>query len=320
MRGPLHGEASPSSRPRRCCSSGSWAILAGVDRGVWAATALTPAAALLLVRLFAIQHDCGHYAFFSSRRANDVLGVLIGIVTLTPYTSWRKSHGLHHATSGNLDRRGFGDIKTLTVREYQASPRGRRFAYRLYRHPLVLFGLGPAWQFFIRHRVPLPGTMGDPRAWVNSLISNFGVAALLATGWLALGWEPLLLGWLPAMLLAALIGVWLFYVQHQFDGTYWEKARAWDFEAAAVKGCSLYDLPRLLHWATGHLGFHHIHHLSSRIPNYRLRECFERHPELQNVTRLTFAESLRCSRLALWDEARRRLVSFAEIRALASRE
>jgi acyl-lipid omega-6 desaturase (Delta-12 desaturase) len=290
------------------------AILAGLDHELWAAAALVPVASLLLVRLFAIQHDCGHYAFLASRRANDVLGTVIGIVTLTPYTSWRKSHALHHANSGNLDRRGVGDITTLTVREYRISSSRRRLAYRLYRHPLVLFVLGPAWQFFVRHRLPLRGTMRDRGAWMSSCGSNFGIVALLAAGGLAVGWEPLLLGWLPMMLLAAGIGVWLFYVQHQFDRTYWEKPGTWDFEAAAVNGCSLYDLPRFLHWATGHLGFHHIHHLSSRIPNYRLRECFERHSELRDVTRLTLLESLRAARLALWDESHRRLVSFAEAR------
>jgi omega-6 fatty acid desaturase (delta-12 desaturase) len=290
------------------------ALLTALDHEFWIAAALVPLAALLLVRLFAIQHDCGHYAFFTSRCANDLLGRIIGVLTLTPYGPWRKAHAIHHATSGNLDKRGAGDISTLTVREYLARPFHARLAYRLYRHPIVLFGIGPAWQFLVRHRLPMRGTLRDGGAWVSSFVTNVAVGCVLAGIWLLAGWQPLLLGWLPMMLLAASIGVWLFYVQHQFEDTYWEPAYAWDFDAAAMEGCSHYDLPRVLHWMTGHLGFHHIHHLSSRIPNYRLRECFERHPELRKVRRLSFRESLRCPRLALWDEARRRLVSFKEAR------
>jgi omega-6 fatty acid desaturase (delta-12 desaturase) len=290
------------------------ALLAGLDHEVWAAMALVPLAAFLLVRLFAIQHDCGHYSFFVSRRANDLLGGLIGILTLTPYGLWRKTHAVHHATSGNLDKRGVGDISTLTVREYFACPFRMRLAYRLYRHPLVLFGIGPGWQFLVRHRLPTRGTLRDGSAWASSFIANVGIAGMLTGIWLLVGWQPLLLGWLPMMLIAASVGVWLFYVQHQFEDTYWERAGAWDFNAAAIGGCSFYDLPRILHWLTGHLGFHHIHHLSSRIPNYRLSECFENQPELRKVRHLSFGESLRCPRLALWDEARRRLVSFAEAR------
>jgi omega-6 fatty acid desaturase (delta-12 desaturase) len=290
------------------------ALLAGLDHGFWAAAALVPVAALLLVRLFAIQHDCGHYSFFASRRANDLLGGLIGVLTLTPYGLWRKAHATHHATSGNLDRRGVGDISTLTVREYFARPFHARLAYRLYRHPIVLFGIGPGWQFLVRHRLPTRGTLRDGSAWASSFIANAGIIGVLTGLWLLVGWQPLLFGWLPMMLLASSIGVWLFYVQHQFEDTYWERAGTWDFDRAAIEGCSFYDLPRILHWFTGHLGFHHIHHLSSRIPNYRLRECFVILPVLRKVRLLSLGECMRCPRLSLWDESRRRLVSFTDAR------
>ena len=290
------------------------AMLYGLDRGFEAALLLAPVAAALLVRLFAIQHDCGHGSFFASRRANDLLGRTLGVLTLTPYTFWRRRHAVHHATSGNLDHRGVGDVTTVTIREYLSFPAWRRFAYRLYRHPLVMFGIGPAYQFVIRHRVPT----GHPRRyrqdWFSVLGTNTAIAAIIILAALTIGLKPLLLSYLPVILLAASIGVWLFYVQHQFEDAYWERRPHWTFHAAALEGCSFYDLPRVLHWVTGHIGFHHIHHMSSKIPNYRLRECYEQNPEFHKAKRLTLLESLKCPRLALWDEERRKLVPFRKIR------
>lgn len=293
------------------------AMLYGLEHGVWLILALAVPAAGLLVRMFAIQHDCGHGSFFKSRWANDLLGRSLGVLTLTPYDWWRRSHATHHATSGNLDRRGVGDIDTLTVREYFARSVWRRLSYRLYRHPLVLFGVGPIYLFFIRHRIPSTHPLRAPRDWLSVIGTNAAIAALVTAMALTVGLGPFLLAFLPVSAIGAAVGVWLFYVQHQFEDTYWSDTQHWSFRAAALEGCSYYDLPRVLHWFTGHIGLHHIHHLSSRIPNYRLRACFERHTEFHAAKRLTLWDSFRCARLALWDEDRRKLVSFRDARATA---
>jgi omega-6 fatty acid desaturase (delta-12 desaturase) len=289
------------------------AMFYALDHHFWPAMLLAVPAGALLVRLFAIQHDCGHGSFFRSRRANDIAGWLIGVVTMTPYGAWRHNHAIHHATSGNLDRRGIGDVDTLTLREYQTRSRWRRLAYRLYRHPVVLFGVGPAYLFLLRHRIPT-GAFRDRRIWLSSLGTNVAIALVIAILIATVGVLPLLTGYLPVILLGASIGVWLFYVQHQFEDTYWETGERWDFHAAAMEGCSYYDLPGVLHWVTGHLGLHHIHHLSSRIPNYRLRDCFDHSPALRSAKRLTLWSSLRCAKLALWDEEQRALVPFKAAR------
>lgn len=276
----------------------------------WAALLLSVPLAALLVRLFMIQHDCGHGSFFKRRWANDQTGRLIGVLTLTPYGFWRRRHALHHASSGHLDRRGVGDVTTMTRREYLASSRWRRSLYRFYRHPLIMFGLGPIYLFGIRHRIP---TGSNWRCWASVLGTNAAIAGLIAGLVQVGGLAPFLWVYVPTVLLAATAGVWLFYIQHQFEQTYWENGEIWDFHAAALQGCSFYDLPRPLHWVTCHIGLHHIHHLSSKIPNYRLRECFEQTPSLQSVRRIGLRESLRCARLAVWDEERKRLVSFKEL-------
>ncbi|MCF3945161.1 fatty acid desaturase [Acidiphilium sp. AL] len=285
-------------------------MFVALDHGILAAALLFPVGAVLLVRLFMFQHDCGHGSFFAARWANDLLGWVLGVLTLTPYTSWRGSHAIHHASAGNLDRRGIGDVTTLTLPEYLALPKWRRLAYRLYRHPLVMFGIGPIWLFFICNRIPAGNPRRRWRDWLSIIGTDAALAAMLATLVLTLGPAAVLLGWLPVMLLAASIGVWLFYIQHQFEDAYWEPRSRWDFRAAALQGASFYDLPRVLHWMTGNIGFHHIHHLSSRIPNYRLRECHEANPAFQAAPRLTLRASLKCARLALWDAERRKLVPF----------
>jgi omega-6 fatty acid desaturase (delta-12 desaturase) len=265
-----------------------------------------------------IQHDCGHGAFFRGRRANDWVGRVIGVLTLTPYDYWRRTHALHHATSGNLDRRGFGDIETLTVAEFRAKTAWQRFRYRLYRHPVVMFGLAPAYLFLLHHRLPV-GLMRDGwRPWMSPMATNAGVVVLGAAIIWPVGLGPFLLVQAPITLLAASIGIWLFYVQHQFEETYWEHDEAWSFHESALHGSSHYDLPLVLRWFTANIGLHHLHHLSSRIPYYRLPEVLRDRPELADVGRLTLWESLKSVRLVLWDEERRRLVSFRELRARQS--
>jgi len=228
-----------------------------------------PAAGLLL-RLFVLQHDCGHGSFFRTRAVNDWVGRVIGTVTLTPYDAWRRSHNAHHASSGNLDERGFGDIDTLTVREYLALPRWRRLRYRAYRHPLVMFGVGPAYLFLIRHRLPVGLMRKGWEPWISTMATNAATAALIVAMMWLVGAGPFLLVQLPIVLLAASMGVWLFYVQHQFEETVWAEDPAWNLHEAALHGSSHYDLPPVLRWLTGHIGVHHVHHLSSRVPFYRL--------------------------------------------------
>ena len=290
------------------------ALFYGVAHGIWLAAGFGLPAALFVVRLFIIQHDCGHGSFFKSRRANDMLGLVTSVLTLIPYNYWRRDHAIHHATSGNLDRRGRGDVNTLTVREYLASSPRRKLLYRLYRHPLVLLGLGPAYMLLVRYRVPSGESLRSWHDWVSMIGTNvaaaFGATAMVLT----IGPVTFMVTWGAVMLLAASIGVWLFYVQHQFEDTYWDHADRWSFHAAALEGSSFYDLPRALHWLSGWIGFHHIHHLASKIPNYRLSACFEQIPELQRVRRLTLWASVKAIGLTLWDEERRQLISF---RALA---
>jgi omega-6 fatty acid desaturase (delta-12 desaturase) len=267
------------------------------------------------MRLFMIQHDCGHGAFFPSRRANDWLGRVLGVLTLTPYAAWRRSHAVHHATSGNLARRGTGDVTTMTLREYQAATPRQRLGYRLYRHPLVLFGLGPAFLFGVRHRIPFGRFRDDPAGWASVMGTNAALLALGAGLVMLLGWQTFLIGYVPITLVGATAGVWLFYVQHQHEDTYWAWEPHWDFGTAAIEGSSWYDLPAVLRWVTANIGLHHLHHLSSRIPFYRLSACFAAHPEFRAARRLTLRTSLRTARLALWDEQARRLVSFRQARA-----
>jgi omega-6 fatty acid desaturase (delta-12 desaturase) len=294
-----------------------WILMwAALDAGFWISLLLAVPAAGFLVRLFMIQHDCGHGSLFPNRLANDWVGRVIGVITLTPYDFWRRAHALHHASSGNLDRRGIGDIDTLTVREFLALPRWRRLRYRLYRHPIVMFGLGPAYLFLLRHRLPagLMRTGWEP--WLSAMATNAAIAVLVATMIWLVGVGPFLFVQLPITLLAASIGVWLFYVQHQFEDTFWAHDEGWNFHEAALHGSSHYDLPIVLRWFTANIGVHHVHHLCSRIPYYRLPKVLKDHPQLAAVGRLTLAESLRCVRRVLWDERGRRLISFAEMKSV----
>ena len=278
----------------------------------WITLALAIPTAMLQIRLFIIQHDCGHGAFFRSSRACDILGSVIGVLTLTPYHYWKREHSIHHATSGLLEKRGHGDIDTLTVAEYEARGWLGRFGYRVYRHPLVLFLIGPVYHFIVKHRFPL-STRPHTRAGVVSIwLTNAALAAILLLAHLTIGLKAFLLVQAPITVLSCAAGVWLFYVQHQYRETYWEHKGDWDYVDAALLGSSHYDLGRVLHWFTGNIGFHHVHHLNARIPNYRLKECHGENPELSRVTRLSIWQSLGCARLTLWDEARRKLIRFRE--------
>ena len=291
--------------------AGAWALMyLSLGVGYWLTLLLAVPTAFLLVRLFIVQHDCGHGAFFRSPLAADITGSIIGVLTLTPYHYWKKTHAMHHATSGNLEHRGFGDIDTLTVDEYLALSRWGRFKYRVYRHPAVLFGIGAVIHFFVRHRLPTI----VPRDWSRErrsvLWTDVGLAVFIVSMGLLIGFGQFLLMYLPLMALSASIGVWLFYVQHQFEPTYWEHDERWVYDDAALVGSSYYRLPPILQWATGNIGLHHVHHLNPRIPNYRLQEALRSVPELQRVTTLTLWQSLRCVRLTLWDERAKKLVGF----------
>ncbi|WP_237480735.1 fatty acid desaturase [Lichenibacterium dinghuense] len=267
-------------------------------------------AAFFLVRLFLIQHDCGHDACFRARVANDWVGRVIGVVTLTPYDHWRRTHAVHHATVGNLDERGIGDVTTLTVQEYRTSSRLGRLGYRLYRHPAVMFGLGPTYLFVLRNRLPIGLMRAGWRPWLGTMGTNLATALVMAGLAWWIGLVPLLLIHGPVVVLSSTIGVWLFYVQHQFEETNWSAGPDWSHAEAALHGSSHYDLPRVLRWLTANIGLHHVHHLGSRIPFYRLPDVVRDHPELNDVGRITLTESLRCVPLVLWDEDRRRLVPF----------
>ncbi len=295
-----------------------WVLMwATLDVGYWLSLPLALPAAGFMVRLFMIQHDCGHGAFFRHRLANDWVGRVIGVLTLTPYDLWRRTHAIHHATSGNLDRRGIGDVDTLTVREYLALSRWGRLRYRLYRHPAVMFGLGPAYLFIFRQRLPVGLMRGGWQPWLSAMATNAAIAIVVAALMWVIGIGPFLLVHLPIMLLAAAIGVWLFYVQHQFQDTLWAHDQNWNLHEAALHGSSYYDLPGILRWFTANIGVHHVHHLCSRIPYYRLRRVLRDHPELGDMGRLTLVQSFRCVRLVLWDETQRRLISFREMRQMA---
>jgi omega-6 fatty acid desaturase (delta-12 desaturase) len=295
-----------------------WALAwRALSVSVWISLALSLLNGGFLVRLFIIQHDCGHGSFFRNRHLSDWIGRALGVLTLTPYDVWRRTHSIHHSAAGNLDRRGIGDVTTLTVDEYRALSRFGRLRYRMYRHPLFMFGLAPTLLFLVQNRVPL-GLMDRSFYWTSAMGTNLAIALSLGLiVWLG-GLLPVLVVFLPTVLLAASAGVWLFYVQHQFEETRWDRDETWRLHDAALHGSSHYVLPPVLRWFSGNIGIHHVHHLYSRIPFYRLTEVLRDQPALADCQRLTIRESLACARLHLWDEGRRRLLSFAEARRLAS--
>jgi len=265
-----------------------------------------------------IQHDCSHGALFRRRSVNDWVGRAIGVITLTPYDHWRQTHAEHHAGTGNLDRRGIGDVFTMTAKEYAGLGLWKRLMYRLYRHPLALFGIGPTYLFLLQHRVPRGMMRKGWRPWFTTMATNAAIVALCSLLIWLIGLGAFLAVHLPIAILAASVGVWLFYVQHQFEDTYWRDGSAWTHPQASLAGSSFYDLPAPLRWLTANIGVHHVHHLNSRIPFYRLSEVLRAHPELKSIGRLTLLESFRCVHLALWDEHQNRLISFREMRSRAA--
>jgi acyl-lipid omega-6 desaturase (Delta-12 desaturase) len=278
----------------------------------WLTVPLAILAGGFLVRIFIIFHDCGHGSFFKSQRANHIVGFIGGMLTFTPYFHWRWEHSIHHATSGDLDRRGTGDVWTMTVQEYLESSRWKRFAYRLARNPVVLFAIAPLFLFLVKHRIPAAAANRRERNsvyWMNlailamalALTAVFGLKAYLIIQTIVVG-------------VAGSAGIWLFYVQHQFEGVYWERREEWDYTTAALQGSSFYKLPKVLQWFSGNIGYHHLHHLSSRIPNYNLQKCHEAHPLFQSVKPVTLLSSLRSFSFRLWDEQQRKLVGFSHLR------
>jgi acyl-lipid omega-6 desaturase (Delta-12 desaturase) len=286
-----------------------------LDVSVVLALALAPLAAGFLLRTFVVFHDCTHGSLFETKAANRRLGTFLGLLMYTPFESWRHSHAVHHATAGDLDRRGVGDVPTLTVAEYNArAPRGR-LAYRLFRNPLVMFGLGPIVSVVVMPR--LVPKDARPRLRRSIIRTNIALAVIVAGLCLLIGWwQYLIVQWSVAWL-AASAGIFLFYVQHQFEDVYWENSDNWDYGDAAIRGSSFLNLPPVLRYFTGNIGFHHVHHLSARIPNYNLRRAHEELDVFREVPILTIADGVRATRLKLWDEQRGRLVTFAEARAAA---
>lgn len=265
-------------------------------------------AAAFLVRIFILFHDCVHGSFFRSNRANTFWGYLLGILVFTPFSDWRYTHLRHHATCANLDERGIGDIWTMTISEYAASPKWVQWQYRFYRSPLVLIGLGAVFNFLLSNRLPTRKIKRKDRLGV--ILTNLLILAVFLAAARVMGWQTYLLIQLPVIWLAGAAGIWLFYVQHQFKGVYWARKSEWTPMRAAMEGSSFYKLPAVLRWFSGNIGYHHIHHLSPGIPNYHLKRCYESVPALQNRTPLTLLESLACLRLKMWDEAAHKMVAF----------
>ena len=273
-------------------------------------------AAGLLVRTFIIMHDCGHGSFFKSRRANEIAGWVTGVMTLTPFAQWRKDHALHHASSGDLDRRGHGDIDTITVKEYMAMPAAKRKKYRFVRHPLVMLGLGPLYLMISQRRL-LKGAQLNELQHFSVYSTNIAILAIVVGFSLWIGFVPFMMIYFPAIFLAASAGILLFYVQHQFEDTYWNQHDQWDYATAAIHGSSYFKMNPVLQWFTGNIGLHHVHHLGPRIPNYNLKRCHEENELFHSVTVLTVPTALKTLRLRLWDEEERRLVPIKEVEARA---
>lgn len=279
---------------------------------LWLAWPLAVLAGAFLVRIFIIFHDCTHRSFFKSRAANELVGNVLGVLCFTPYYRWRREHSMHHASAGDLDRRGTGDVWTMTVQEYLEASRWKRCAYRLARNPLVLFVIAPLVLFLFLER--LPSSQDGARERLSVYATNAALACMVAgMSWL-FGWKAYLLLQLTPILVAGSAGVWLFYVQHQFEGVYWERGEQWDYEKAALEGSSYYQLPRVLQWFSGNIGFHHIHHLSPQIPNYHLERCHHSAPVFQSVKPITLVSSIKSLGFRLWDERQRKMVGYPPAR------
>jgi omega-6 fatty acid desaturase (delta-12 desaturase) len=278
----------------------------------WLALLLAIPTAGFLVRTFIVFHDCAHGSMLPSKRANIYLGALLGVLVLAPFRRWRHDHAVHHATSGDLERRGVGDVLTLSVAEYQARSWRGRLGYRLIRNPLVMFGLGPIFAMVIGPRLVSSGAR--PRMRNSVLATDLALAAIAGGLCLLIGWKDFLLAWGPSALLAGSVGIWLFYVQHQFEDAYWQNTEDWSYAEAALRGSSYLKLPKVLQFFTGNIGLHHVHHLSARIPNYYLQRAHDENPIFHDVPTLGISDGIKAVRLKLWDEDQRRLVTWAEAR------
>ena len=296
-----------------------WALMIhSVQQGYsyWSTLALAVLAGGVLVRIFILFHDCCHGSFFLSRRANTVLGYVSGILTFTPFEDWRYAHNLHHATAGNLDRRGIGEIRTMTTEEYLAAPLRRRLGYRIYRNPFVLFGPGAALLFLVFQRFTSKGAGKKERQSV--LRTNVAILVIVGTASLTIGLPTYLLIQLPIILIAGSLGLWLFYIQHQFESVYWVHNETWDPLKVALEGSSYFKLPKILQWFSGNIGLHHIHHVRPSIPNYNLQQCHDDMPAFQAVVPLTILTSLKSLRLSLYDKKQKKLIGFRSLTPLAS--
>jgi omega-6 fatty acid desaturase (delta-12 desaturase) len=294
------------------------AMYISLDVSYWITLALAVPAAGFLVRIFIIFHDCGHRSFFKSARANRIVGFVGGVLTFTPSYHWTHQHAKHHATAGDLDHRGSGDVWTLTVQEYLALSRWGRLKYRMYRNPFVMFGFGPAYSFFVQNR--FTKSKDGSRARWSATRTNLALAGIVVVTSLTVGIKAYLIIQLPVMVIAATAGMWLFYVQHQFEGTYWERYEKWSYLRQALEGSSFYRLPRILQWFSGNIGFHHVHHLSPRIPNYNLQKCHESNPIFRTVRHITLWASFKSLSYRLWDEERKKLVGFRYVRVFLDKQ
>lgn len=278
----------------------------------WLTLALSLLAAGFLVRIFIIFHDCGHGSFFRSEKLNRLVGIPLGLLVFTPYHRWHRDHFIHHSTVGNLDKRGIGDVETLTVKEYLELSKWGKIKYRMYRHPLFLFGIAPILLFLIQHRIPKSYMSFKQRMYVY--LSNAAIVGTIILLMWWIGWREYILIQLPIIYFASIAGVWLFYVQHQFDRVVWKRSQEWNYQSVALEGSSFLKLPSILQWFSGNIGYHHIHHLSPRIPNYKLQKCHEENEIFSSIKPLTFKEIMRAFKLRLWDEEHNKLISFDELK------
>ncbi len=283
---------------------------------IWLTFLLAIPAAGFLVRTFIIFHDCGHHSFFKSKRTNDIVGTLTGFLTFFPYHHWKYEHSVHHAANGNLNRRGRGDITTLTVDEYLQLSLRKRVLYRMYRNPFVMFGLGPIYLTLIQYRFNRKGA--GPRERLNTYLTNGVLVGIVVLGCWGLGWEQFMLVEGPILYVAGMVGIWLFYVQHQFEDSYFEKSEDWSYVTAALQGSSFYKLPKVLQWMTGNIGFHHIHHLGPKVPNYNLQQIYDQVTYLQDVPTVDLFSSLRSLRFRLWDEDKKKFIGFKDLMSIRS--
>lgn len=290
-------------------------MIYGLFHSYWITFLLLPLTGVLLTRIFTIQHDCGHGSFFTSRRANNILGIILGIITLTPYYYWRKCHKVHHAFSGNLDKRGCGDVMTLTVDEYQKRDFWGKLQYRAFRHPIFILVLAPILLFGFKHRLPVDDPYPTKKSWTNIMFTNVGVISIIAGLWIAFGAKAFFLVYVPVVWVASAFGLGLFFVQHQYEDTYWHHNEEWSYFDAGYYGSSYFEFPKPINWLINEINLHHIHHLNGHIPAYRLRECLNAIPAMQKVEKRRFKDMMKCFSLSLWDEKERKMIGFKQLKA-----